>query len=87
MTFVGGWAPADHPELASGVCSTCRMRESADNLPSTTVEAIRQAAKVGVLPAIIVVKEKLGWSLQEARLLVHVLQSQRESGVTPNDNT
>lgn len=63
------------------------MRESADNLPSTTVEAIRQAAKVGVLPAIIVVKEKLGWSLQEARLLVHVLQSQRESGVTPNDNT
>jgi hypothetical protein len=71
--FVGGWAPPDHPELASGVCSTCRMRERADALPAVDVEAIRAVARAGVLPAVKVARERLGWSLNEAVSLVHLL--------------
>ena len=78
VTFVGGWAPPDHPELASGVCSTCRMRERADSLPATDVEAIRTAARVGILPAVKVARERLGWSLNEAVSLVHVLGADAE---------
>jgi hypothetical protein len=76
VVFFGGWAPPDHPELASGVCSTCRMRERAEGLPAADVEAIRAAASGGVLPAVKVVSERLGWSLNEAVSLVHVLSSQ-----------
>lgn len=87
VTFVGVWAPPDHPDLVSGDCSICRMRESVDNLPAAAVEAIREAARGGVLPAIREVKEKLGWPLREASLLVHVLQSQPESGARSKDRT
>ena len=73
VTFVGGWAPPDHPELASGVCPTCRMRQRADGLPAADVEAIRAAARVGVLPAVRLARERLGWSLNEASSLVHLL--------------
>jgi hypothetical protein len=78
VTFVGGWAPPDHPELASEVCSTCRMRERADGLPASDVAAIRAAARVGTLPAVKVARERLGWSLSEAVSLVHVLSADAE---------
>ncbi len=78
VTFVGGWAPTDHPELASGVCSTCHMLERANSLPTADLEAIRMAARVGILPAVKVARERLGWSLKEAVSLVHVLVADAE---------
>ena len=60
VVFVGGWAPPDHPELASGVCSLCHMRERAEGLPVADLQAIRTAASSGVLPAVKVVRERLG---------------------------
>jgi hypothetical protein len=78
VVFAGGWAPPDHPELVSRVCSTCRMRERADGLPAADVEAILAAASGGILPAVMVVRERLGWSLNEAVSLVHVLRDRAE---------
>jgi len=77
VVFFGG-RPPDDPELASGVCSTCRMRERADGLPAADLEAIRAAAKGGILPAVKVARERLGWSLQDAVSLVHVLGTDAE---------
>lgn len=80
VTLVGGWAPPDHPELASGVCSTCRMRERAGGLPAADVKAIRAAALVGTLPAVKVARERLGWGINEAVSLIHVLVTDTEPG-------
>jgi hypothetical protein len=84
VVFVGGWAPPDHPELASGVCSTCRMRERAAGLPAADVAAIHAAARGGVLAAVKVARERLGWSLNEAVSLVHVLGAAAEPDVAPD---
>jgi hypothetical protein len=72
VVFCGG-RPPDHPELASGVCSECRMRERADGLQEADLKAILAAASSGVIPAIKVVRERLGWSLQDAVSLLNVL--------------
>ncbi len=72
VVFFGGRLP-DHPELSSGVCTTCRMRERADHLPAADLEAIRAAASGGVLPAVKFVRERLGWSIHDAVSLVHLL--------------
>lgn len=82
VTFFGGWAPPDHPELVSGVCSTCRMRERANRLPAADVEAIRGAASGGVLPAVKVARERLGWSLNEVVSLVLMLGIDAAPGAT-----
>jgi hypothetical protein len=84
VTFVGGWAPPDHPELASGVCSTCRMRERANGLSADDVAAIRTAARIGTLLAVKVARGRLGWSLNEAVSLVHVLRADAEPGAAPD---
>jgi hypothetical protein len=73
VIFPGRWVPSDHPELLSRICSTCRMRERADGLMTADVEAVLEAASGGVLPAVKVVRERLGWSLNEAVSLVWVL--------------
>lgn len=75
-----GSAPPDHPELISRVCSTCRMRERADGLPAADVEAIVASTSGGTLAAVMVARERLGWSLREAVELVQVLRDRAESG-------
>lgn len=84
VTFIGGWAPPDHPELASGVCSLCRMRERACGLPTADVAAIRAAARIGTLPAVQVARERLGWGINEAVSLVQVLITDTEPGAAPD---
>ena len=73
VTLFGEQIVSEHPEIAAGVCAKCGMRERAAQLPKADVEAIRKAANGGVLPALKVAQERLGWSLSEAVLLVHVL--------------
>lgn len=85
--FLGSWAASDHPELASRVCSTCYMRERADGLPSADVEAIRAAANGGVLAAIVVARERLGWPLRDAVSLVHVLSDRAEPGAAQTEGS
>jgi DNA-directed RNA polymerase subunit RPC12/RpoP len=68
----------DHPELVSRVCWTCRMQERADALMAGDVEAIRAAARGGVIPAIKLARERLGWSLNEAAWLVQMLGGDAE---------
>ena len=77
--FFGG-RPPDHPELASGVCSRCQLRERAEALPMEDVVAIRAAATIGVLPAVKMARERLGWSLQDAVSLVHLWGTDAEPG-------
>jgi hypothetical protein len=76
----GALAPPNHPELVSRVCWTCRMKERADALPAVDVEAIRAAARGGVIPAVKLARERLGWSLNEAAWLVHMLGADAEPG-------
>lgn len=78
--FVDGRTPPEHPEFASDVCSTCRMRERAAGLSAADVVAIRAAARSGVLPAVKVARERLGWPLKEAVSLIHVLGADAEPG-------
>jgi hypothetical protein len=56
------------------------MRERADALPAVDVEAIRAAARGGVLPGIKVARERLGWSLNDAVSLVQVLGAEAAPG-------
>jgi hypothetical protein len=69
VVFFGGRAP-DQPELASGVCSECRMRERTDGLPVADLKAIRAARAAGLVPAVKVARERLGWSPEDAVSLV-----------------
>jgi hypothetical protein len=70
----------DDPMLASAVCSTCTMRARAATIGIADREAIRAAADRGVLAAVKVARERLGWSLSEAVSLVHVLSADAEPG-------
>ena len=72
----------DHPELVSRVCSTCALRERAEKISAVDMEAIRAAARGGVIPAVKLAFERLGWSLNEAAWLVHEIRSNREPGAT-----
>jgi hypothetical protein len=58
----------------------CRMRERAAGLPAADVEAIRAAARVGTLPAVKLVRDRLGWGINESVSLVHVLVTDAEPG-------
>lgn len=84
VTFCGGWAPPDHPELASGICSHCLMRERAEGLPVEVVASIRAAARAGQLPAVKLARDQLGWSLLDAILLVDVLTTGSEPVISPS---
>jgi hypothetical protein len=54
------------------------MRGRAEALPAADVEAILAAATGGVLPAVKVVRQRLGWSLNDAVSLVHLLRERAE---------
>ena len=76
--FVGGWAPPDHPELASGICRMCRLRERAEAIPAADVEAICAAMSGGTLLAVKVTRERLSCSLHDAVSLVDLLTGNTE---------
>jgi hypothetical protein len=54
-------------------------------LPAADVEAICAAARVGMIPAIKVVGERLGWSLNEAVSLLHLLGVEAEPSYAPSN--
>jgi len=61
------------------------MREKAERVPATDIEAILAAASVGALRAVKVARERLGWSVKDAVSLVHVLRNRTELGAPADD--
>jgi hypothetical protein len=75
-----GERAADLPGLAAGVCTFCHMRSVAAALPASDLDAIRVAAECSTLAAVKEARERLGWSLREAILLVHAMCGAPEPG-------
>jgi hypothetical protein len=74
---------SDDPELIFRVCSACGILEQFADLPPADKEAIVSALSRGVVSAVAVARERLGWSLSKAKELAYLLRDRAE----PNPST
>lgn len=64
---------ADRPHLAAGVCGLCFIRRWVAELSESDKAAIREATAGGTLPAVRLMREMLGWGINDAVVAVRVL--------------